>query len=552
MMQRREKAKTRITTTEALTLSFLLMLSMFLCVNHPFANAQAGAQLDLFTDKVPFDGKGTNNSSDAFEPQELVVLYGLATYNQGPERNLPVAFEVNGPFNAFENVSIVGSGTTNDTGFAEFSFRIPWPNSRAEEIIFGIWSAIATVNIAGKVIVDTLTFQVGWIIRITTLETLDFHLNPQTVFAKQDLVVFNLTIENIARTDKWATIKVDVEDSEKNPIIHIEMESMLFPAGLSHLQTYSQIPISAMVGLANVSAAPFTAPPESGGRLYSPAIFTTFTIAAKDIAIVGIRLSSYSVFVGEAVGIEVTLLNKGNQSESFNVSVYYDSTIIETLEAKGIVPFLEQTLSITWGTDAMNPGSYQISASAPLSGDIDPSDNTFVDGFVEIKSGQQIQAHDVAVVNVVPFPRVVNAGQVVDINVAVKNKGLNTESFYVTVFYDHVAIGKILVSGLAPSAELELNFNWNTTGLPQNDYEISAMADVVPGETQIADNTFVDGKVTISNVLFLLPPEWLFFFIVVLIAGIIGAILLFLLLALDRIRRRRPRPVYTVMAHPHI
>ena len=134
-----------------------------------------------------------------------------------------------------------------------------------------------------------------------------------------------------------------------------------------------------------------------------------------------------------------------------------------------------------------------------------------------------------------------------------KNKGLNTESFYVTVYYDHVAIAKILVSDLAPSAELGLDFKWNTTSVPQNDYEISAMADVVAGETQIADNTFVDGKVTISsNVQFLLPPEWLFFFIVVVIAGIIGAILLFLLLALDRIRRRRPRPTYTVMAHPHI
>jgi hypothetical protein len=219
----------------------------------------------------------------------------------------------------------------------------------------------------------------------------------------------------------------------------------------------------------------------------------------------------------------------------------------------GLASLAEVSIAFTWNTDFVDPNIYQISASAPLLGDADPSDNTLEDGLVEIKSGQEMQVHNVAVLDVVPFPRVVNAGQVVDINATVKNKGLNTESFYVTVYYDHVVIAQILVSNLDPSAELVLNFKWNTTGIFPNSYVISAVADAVEGETQIADNTFVDGAVTVSsNVQFLLPPEWLFFFIVVLIAGIIGAILLFLLLALDRIRRRRPRPVYTVIAHPHI
>ncbi len=552
MVHRKEKVR-MTTAVVSLLLCLLFVPSLLLQVNGSFANAQSGAVIDLFTDKEPFNGKGANQSSDAFEPQELVYLRALATYNDGPERNMLVAFQVNGPVNAFENVSIVGAGTTNDTGFAEFSFRIPWPSSRAEEIIFGQWSAIATVNIAGDVVVDTLTFKVGWIVRVTELTTLNFHLNPQSVFARQDTVVFNMTVENIARIDKFATIKVDVEDSEKNPIIHIEMESMFFPPGKSVVQTYSQIPVSARVGLANVSAAAFTAPPESGGRLYSPAIFTTFMIAGKDIAIIGVRLSKESVFVGEAVDIEVTVLNKGNESESFNVSVFYDSAVIETEGVNGLAPFVGKNMSFTWHTDSVSPGSYQISASAPLLGDMNPADNTFTDGFVEIKSGQAQQAHDVAVLNVVPYPQVVIAGQVVDINVTVKNKGLNTESFNVTVYYDHAVIDRKLVANIAPSAELNLNFKWNTTGIFPNNYVISAVADTVEGETQTADNTFVDGTVTVSsNVPFLLPPEWLFFFIVVIIAGIVGAILLFLLLALDRIRRRRPRPAYTVIAHPHI
>lgn len=279
---------------------------------------------------------------------------------------------------------------------------------------------------------------------------------------------------------------------------------------------------------------------------------TNQTAVAHDISIITVTTSATQVFVGDPVGINVVIINKGNGSETFDLSIYRNSSLIETRNVVGLASLAEVSIAFTWNTEFVDPDIYQIIASAPLVGDAQPSDNILEDGLVEIKSGQEIQAHDVAVLNVVPFPRVVNAGQIVDINVTVKNKGLNAESFYVTVFYDHVAIDKILVSDLAPSVELELDFKWNTTSLPRHEYEISAMADVVAGETQTADNTFIDGTVTISSNVPFLPPELLFFFIVVIIAGIIGAILLFLLLALDRIRRRRPRPAYTVIAHPHI
>ena len=438
-LERKEKEKSNRAATLALILVAFLLLSSLPYFDHHFVNAQTGAVIDLFTDQAPFNGIGANQSSDAYEPQDLVNLSALATYNGGPERNMPVAFEVNGPPNAFENVSIVGSATTNDGGVGTFSFRIPWPNVNAEEIIFGKWSAIATIDIAGKVVVDTLTFQVGWIIRITDLSTLDFQSKIQTAFVRQDLVVFNMTVENIARTNKSATIKVDVEDSRKNPIIHIEMENMIFPPGKSSVQTSSRIPISADVGLANVSAAPFTAPPEMGGRLYSPAIFTAFTIGETDIAITGVTLSRTSVYAGDTVGIYVDLLNKGSHAETFNVSVFYDEALIGTQQVTGLAPSANETVSFVWITNSVKPSSYRITASAPLPGDVTPSDNTFVDGTVTILSK-------------------------------------------------------------SPS----------------------------------------------------LPSEWLFFFAIVLIAGIAGVILLFLIFALDRVRRRRPRPAYTVIAHPHI
>ncbi|MGD0495781.1 MAG: hypothetical protein ABSB28_07035 [Candidatus Bathyarchaeia archaeon] len=355
-------------------------------LKHGFAYAQTGAAIDLYTEKTPFNGMGANQSSDSFEPQELVVLHALATYNGYPVQQKDVAFEIIGPPNPFQNITIVGSGRTDENGTTTFSFRIPWPPEDPEDVIFGEWSVIATVSIAGQVVVDSLTFRVGWIIRITEIATLNPLLQRQSVFARENPIVFNLTVENIALTAKSATITIDVQDSKQHPIIHIQVEDMLFQPGRNNVKAASQIPISADGGLANVSAAPFTAPPESGGRLYSPAIYTTFQITEIDIAITNIKLSSPAVFIGDTLGLDVTVVNEGNESATFDLSTYYNSTLIETRHGVALAPFAQDTFAFTWNTSLVNPGFYQISASAPLPGDPTPLDNSYVDGIVEVKT----------------------------------------------------------------------------------------------------------------------------------------------------------------------
>jgi hypothetical protein len=399
--------------------------------------------IDLFTDQTPFNGKGANQSADVYEPQELVTLFGLATYNNAPVTGKLVAFQVSGPRNQFQNITIVGSGTTDENGTAEFSFRAPWPSQIPDQAIFGQWTAIATVEIAQQVAVDTLTFRVGYVLSIIEIDTLNSQLSPQSVFTQEDPIVFNLTVQNIARTARFAVIKVDVLDSHRQAIIDLQTESTLFQPGNTNVKEHSQIPTSAANGAANASAAPFTASPDQGGTLYSPAIYTTFTIStstAGDIAVINVVPSSNRVRAGDKVNIDVTVMNKGNQSATFDLSTYFNATWIGTIHVDQLASLTQETLRFVWDTNGVSNGVYQISASAPLPGD--------------------------------PTP---------------------------------------------------------------------------------ADNTFIDGTVTITPTSPFLPNEWLFFFILVLIAGIAGVILLFLVIVLDRVRRRRRSgATYTVIAHPHI
>jgi len=113
-----------------------------------------------------------------------------------------------------------------------------------------------------------------------------------------------------------------------------------------------------------------------------------------------------------------------------------------------------------------------------------------------------VGVHDVAVTAVTPLPTEVAPGDLVSIAVTVENQGDLTETFDVTVYYDNTpAAPTQTVTGMDPGApSTTLKFSWDTAGVAVGTYTVKAVADTVPGETDIADNTFIDGEVTITAI----------------------------------------------------
>jgi len=106
-------------------------------------------------------------------------------------------------------------------------------------------------------------------------------------------------------------------------------------------------------------------------------------------------------------------------------------------------------------------------------------------------------SHDVAISSVTTSTTKAYVGQIVDINVTAKNDGTETETFNVTAYFNITAIETKKVTNLAPNAEIILTFNWNTTNVTPGNYTIKAVASTVPGETDTADNTYIDGSVKV-------------------------------------------------------
>jgi len=138
-----------------------------------FARASSGGAIDLFTQKIP-DGRGINQSSGVFQPQEEVVLYALVTYDGVPVQSKTVSFEVIPP-NPIPGFPLIRISFTNAGGIATIIFLLP--GVPLEEIL-GTWFALAAVDIAEERVVDSLTFQVCMIEQVISA-TISIH--PQTL-----------------------------------------------------------------------------------------------------------------------------------------------------------------------------------------------------------------------------------------------------------------------------------------------------------------------------------------------------------------------------------
>jgi len=116
-----------------------------------------------------------------------------------------------------------------------------------------------------------------------------------------------------------------------------------------------------------------------------------------------------------------------------------------------------------------------------------------------VNQALDIGSRDVAVIGVVPSTVQALAGTVVNINVTVKDEGVMAGTFNVTTYYNSSTIGTQTVTNLPPGATQTLTFHWSTGGLHSGNYSIKAIASTVPGETDTADNVYVDGTVMILN-----------------------------------------------------
>jgi hypothetical protein len=108
---------------------------------------------------------------------------------------------------------------------------------------------------------------------------------------------------------------------------------------------------------------------------------TVRVIGTVDIAITDVNPLKTVVGQGYSMNMTVTVGNQGDQPATFNVTVYANTTAIQT-ETLTLTSQSFTTITFTWNTSGFAKGNYTISAYAwPVQGETDTADNTLVDGW---------------------------------------------------------------------------------------------------------------------------------------------------------------------------
>jgi parallel beta-helix repeat protein len=107
-------------------------------------------------------------------------------------------------------------------------------------------------------------------------------------------------------------------------------------------------------------------------------------------------------------------------------------------------------------------------------------------------------AHDVGVTSVAASKNIVGQGYNASINVIIFNYGDETENVNATIYANQTAIAETHNAELTSGDFTVIRCTWNTTGFSKGNYNISARAEPVQGETDTSDNTLADGLITVT------------------------------------------------------
>lgn len=250
-------------------------------------------------------------------------------------------------------------------------------------------------------------------------------------------------------------------------------------------------------------------------------------IRAHDVYFDGITTNSLQavypsvpyVNIGETLQIDVNAKNEGDFQETFDVSClwsFFDESagkyVFQSIGKQSGVTLgagANQVITFNLNTDGYNlthPQTYEMSANASVV----PYeyDKEMTAGHIAANQygpvEQRVRFHDIAITTLKPTTKTVTATpEQVKVNVTVVNQGdFDEKQISVTTYYNNTLIGTQTVHLLTNSSygkppntpqinhTAVVRFDWDTTGIQEGLYIISAEASVVPAEYDVSDNAY--------------------------------------------------------------
>ena len=225
----------------------------------------------------------------------------------------------------------------------------------------------------------------------------------------------------------------------------------------------------------------------------------------KDIALVYGLVDPQQVYAGESVNVTVGAQNLGNTTESFNVTLYSDNTVIGEQSIQDLTSQEIKMLSFDWNTAGWEPGyTYTLSANATvLPNETYTDNNHLVLGTVTI-----LFESPTADFTYSPDPIIENQTTVFDASNSTAGSGTISE-----YFWDFGDGNSAATSNPITSHVYELKGTYNITLTVQTTYGLNdtiwkirdvlrhdiAVTEVVPYRSWVYEERLVPVNVTLLN-----------------------------------------------------
>jgi PKD repeat protein len=314
-------------------------------------------------------------------------------------------------------------------------------------------------------------------VKITDFYSCDALGVPQDHFPKKTTAYFNISVRNPAQDPKNISISITVQDELSVPVGSDQLDATVPQNASAYYIMNVFLPKWAYVGLAMAYGSLW----EEGTPIEGKT--TQFYIDPEDLTppVINILSPRNATYDTEPL----SLIFAVNERTTW---------IGHSLNGLGNV-----TVGGNTTLPGLDNGSHRIRVYAN-----DTSGNT---GSSEEIHFTMLIVHDVAVIDLECSSAEACVGQVVNISVTVLNEGTMTEAFSVTTYANSTAIETLTVTSLPRNNQEPLVFKWSTISAAPGNYTIKAVASTVAGETDTADNTYIDGDVKIMK-----PPVAYFTF----------------------------------------
>jgi hypothetical protein len=226
----------------------------------------------------------------------------------------------------------------------------------------------------------------------------------------------------------------------------------------------------------------FDSSPGSGRLIPFTPIDGLAYVGAVDVAIGEIDTPS-NIPQGSMVLINVTAQNRGQPTETFDVTLSAGGSVIGTQTVVNLPGGGSQILSFAWDTTPLQIGQYTLTATATaIVGEIDYNDNT-------LSVGVYVGTIDIAITTVNAKTSIPAGLNGTEVDVTIENSGQATETLNVTLSVNSQSVDNQTTT-LNPGTSGTVALWWNTTTLGYGTYTLQVFIPPLPFQIDTTNNNF--------------------------------------------------------------